>query len=78
MGSVDPDALPEADELWWRFAILAAVALSGRDEAPFHHDPESQVLSFTDGSSRLCMQRLYNGRMVLWGRTEGADRPWSR
>ena len=70
---MDPDALPEADELWWRFAILAAVAISGDSEPRFSYDPENQVLSLTDGSSRVCMQRLYNGRMVLWGHTDGGD-----
>lgn len=66
---MDPDALPEADELWWRFAILAAVDISGTVESQFSHDPDQQVLSYVDGPLQLSMQRLYNGRMVLWGRT---------
>lgn len=70
---MDLDALPEADELWWRFALLAAVDLSRGGESAFSHDADQQVLGFVDGPLQLSLQRLYNGRMVLWGRT--ADSP---
>jgi len=70
---VDPDGLPEADEVWWRFALLAAVGISTGDEQPFSHDPTNQVLTFNDGRNVLSMQRLYNGRTVVWGRSEDAE-----
>lgn len=70
---VDLDALPEADELWWRFAILAAVGIGNASEQRFSHDPDNQVLTYSDGRSQLSMQRLYNGRIVLWGSTEGGE-----
>lgn len=71
---MDLDALPDADELWWRFAIVAAIGLSNSAENQFSYDPTSQVLAYHDGNLLLAMQRLYHGRMVLWGRTEH-DRP---
>lgn len=70
MADVDPDVLPAADELWWRFALLVAVGVSGTGGSRFSHDPDNQVLSYHDGENLLSMQRLYNGRMVLWGRAE--------
>jgi hypothetical protein len=75
---VDLDALPDADELWWRFAIVAAVGLSNTAENRFSYDPSSQVLAFHDGDLLLAMQRLYHGRMVLWGRAEkGRATAWT-
>ncbi|MGN6721011.1 MAG: hypothetical protein ACTHJM_00185 [Marmoricola sp.] len=70
---MDVDALPEADELWWRFAILAALGISRLGDDRFSHDSDNQVLTYTDGSIQLSMQRLYNGRMVLWGKTGDAQ-----
>lgn len=70
---MDLDSLPDADELWWRFAVLAAVDLSRGVESRFSHDPEQQVLGYVDGPVQLSMQRLYNGRMVLWGRTSDSQ-----
>ena len=70
---MDLDALLEADELWWRFAILAAVGISRAGEQRFSHDPDNQVLSYADGTTSVSMQRLYNGRMVLWGRSHAAQ-----
>lgn len=67
---VDLDALPDADELWWRFAIVAAIGISDEEEHRFTHDLGNQVLAFHDGDVLLAMQRLYHGRVVLWGRTE--------
>lgn len=72
-GRVDLDALPEADELWWRFALLTAIGVSSPAEGRFTHDAENQVLTYSDGVSLVSMQRLYNGRMVLWGRARDAE-----
>lgn len=71
-GNVDLDALPEADELWWRFAILAALGISSTSDDRFNHEADNQVLTYADGEIQLSMQRLYNGRMVLWGRSGDA------
>lgn len=70
--NVDLDALPEADELWWRFAVHAAIGISDPAETRFTHDLDNQVLTYRDGTSQVSMQRLYNGRIVLWGRTSDA------
>lgn len=69
-GLVDLDALPAADELWWRFVIVAAVGISNGDASHFSHNSSSQVLAYHDENLLIAMQRLYHGRMVLWGRTE--------
>lgn len=70
-GDVDLDGLPEADELWWRFALLAAIDISAA-RGGFKHDPENQVLTCIGAAGQVSMQRLYNGRVVLWGRAEGS------
>lgn len=70
---MDLDGLPDADELWWRFAILAAVGISTPGDERFTHEPDDQVLTYSEGATQLSMQRLYNGRMVLWGRIEHAE-----
>lgn len=70
---MDLDALPDADELWWRFAILAAIGLSDPNENHFSYDSTSQVLAYHDGKLLLAMQRLYHGRMVLWGRAKNGE-----
>jgi hypothetical protein len=72
-GNVDLDALPEADQLWWHFAILAAVGISGTGEQRFSHEPDNQVLTYTGDTTQVSMQRLYNGRVVLWGRAENGE-----
>ena len=70
---VELDSIPDADELWWRFVILAAIGISGGEESPFSHNPSSQVLAYHDGNLLLAMQRLYHDRIVLWGRTENGQ-----
>ncbi|MGN6162836.1 MAG: hypothetical protein ACTHOG_14190 [Marmoricola sp.] len=70
---MDPEALRDPDELWWRFALLAAASVGGDGASRFDHDPDNQVLTYTDGGNQLSMQRLYNGRVVLWGRTADAE-----
>lgn len=66
---MDLAALPDADELWWRFAIVAAVGISG-GQSQFSHNPTEQVFTYNDGTVLVAMQRLYHGRVVLWGRHE--------
>lgn len=70
---MDLDVLPDADELWWRFALVAAIGLSHTEDNHFSYDSTSQVLAYHDGDVRLAMQRLYHGRMVLWGRAESGN-----
>lgn len=69
MSLVDLDALPDADEVWWRFAVASAVGISQGDDS-FTHDPTNQVLTYNNGATFIAMQRLYRGRVVLWGRSD--------
>lgn len=73
------DDLPDGERLWWTFASRAAL-----DRAASRHgwgfDPDQRVLLHDlDDGTRLRMQRLYNGRFVLWGTAAGVTpRPaWS-
>ena len=68
-GGVEPDELPEADDLWWSWVALAALdRAAGARECRF--DPDSLLLRL-DGAdgSWLRMQRLHGSRAVLWGRS---------
>jgi hypothetical protein len=76
---VELDDLPDGERLWWTFASRAALdRASGADGWGF--DPEQRVLRHDlDDGTRVRMQRLYNGRFVLWGTAaDTAPRPsWS-
>ena len=65
---VDLDRLPPGDELWWRFAITAAIAPHDA-ESGFGYSRANQVLSYANGNVSVSIQRLYRGRIVLWGNT---------
>lgn len=69
------DDLPDADRLWWRFAVLAALdrAVGG---TTWSFDPRHHMLRYdaADGA-RLRMQRLYTRRSVLWGNAAGERTP---
>lgn len=78
---MDVEALPAADLLWWSFAVRAALAAGSPEAAGrrvWSFDPCELMLRYDGAGARLCMQRLYGGRVVLWGRTEDADaRAWT-
>jgi hypothetical protein len=75
---MDVEALPAADRLWWSFAVRAALA-AGRGETTWAFDPEHLLLRHDGAETRLRMQRLYGGRVVLWGRTDDTPpgREWT-
>jgi hypothetical protein len=73
---VEPDDLPDPEDLWWSWATLAAIHRAG-DEKVCTFDPGEQVLrlDLADGGW-LRMQRALGSRMVLWGRSaQVGDRP---
>lgn len=65
-GPVDVDALPHPDELWWPFAVRAAVAHAQGDRT-WRHDTRHTMLRHDDGAVRLRMHRIQGERAVLWG-----------
>ncbi len=73
--SVDPDTLPDAEDLWWSWAVLAALdRATGHDACRFHAQELLLTLDSPDGSW-LRMQKLHGSRSALWGRS--ADAPGS-
>jgi hypothetical protein len=66
---VEPDELPDAEDLWWSWVVLAATHRAAGDDA-CRLDPDTLVLSLDrpDGSW-LRMQRTQGRRLVLWGRS---------
>jgi len=71
-GPVEPEELPDADELWWSWVVLAALHRAvGNDACRF--DASDLVLSLdsSDGSW-LRMQRSHGRRTALWGRSASA------
>ncbi len=71
-GMVEPEELPDADELWWSWVVLAALHRTVGDDA-CRFDAGDLVLSMdsTDGSW-LRMQRSHGHRATLWGRSSSA------
>ncbi len=69
---VEPDDLPEPDDLWWSWVVLAVMHRAVGDEA-CGFDPVTGVLHLdgTDGSW-LRMQRVLGSRSTLWGRSSRA------
>ncbi len=68
-GPVEPEELPDADDLWWSWVVLAALHRAvGNESCRF--DAEDLVLSLdaADGSW-LRMQRSHGRRAALWGRS---------
>jgi len=68
-GSVEPDDLPDAEDLWWSWVVLAALHRAAGDET-CRFEPDQVVLAL-DGAdgSWLRMQRPHGRRTVLWGRS---------
>jgi hypothetical protein len=68
---VDPDDLPDAEDLWWSWVVLAALHRAvGNDACRFHHADHLLTLDSHDGWLR--MQRTHGSRAVLWGGSERA------
>jgi hypothetical protein len=66
---VEPEELPDAEDLWWSWVVLAALHRAvGNESCRF--DPDDLVLSLdaADGSW-LRMQRSHGRRAALWGRS---------
>lgn len=64
---MDIDSLPDPGELWWPFAVLAALDRA-RGQRVWTFDAGNRLLAY-DGpeGGRIVMQRLYGRRLVLWG-----------
>lgn len=66
---VEPDELPDAEDLWWSWVVLASTHLDeGDDSCRFDRDRLMLSLDNADGSW-LRMQRTQGRRLVLWGRS---------
>jgi hypothetical protein len=66
---VDPDDLPDAEDLWWSWVVLAALHRAvGNDACRFHAKDLVLALDSQDGSW-LRMQRTHGSRAALWGRS---------
>ena len=71
MRAVDIDELPDPGELWWPFAVLAALDRA-QGRRVWTLDAGNHLLSY-DGpdGGQFRMQRLYGGRITLWGHAAG-------
>lgn len=69
---VEPDDLPNAEDLWWSWVVLAALHRAvGNDACRFQAKDMLLTLDSPDGSW-LRMQRTHGSRTVLWGRSAQA------
>jgi len=69
MAPVEPDELPDAEDLWWSWVVLAALHRAVGDEScRFEADDLVLALDGADGSW-LRMQRSHGRRVTLWGRS---------
>ncbi len=72
MASVEPDELPDAEDLWWSWVVLATLhRTEGDDSCRFDPDELVLALDAADGSW-LRMQRSHGRRAALWGRSAQA------
>ena len=69
---MDPEELPDAEDLWWSWVVLAALHRAVGDPS-CRFDPDDHVLALdaADGSW-LRMQRTHGRRTTLWGRSAQA------
>ncbi len=66
---VEPDDLPDADDLWWSWVVLAALHRAVGDPA-CRFDPDELMLTLEgEDGSWLRMQHSYGRRSALWGRS---------
>ena len=65
---MEPESLPDAEDLWWSWVVLAALHRAvGNDACRFHAKELLLTLDSADGWLR--MQRTHGTRSVLWGRS---------
>ena len=65
---MEPEDLPDAEDLWWSWVVLAALHRAvGNDACRFHAKELLLTLDSADGWLR--MQRTHGSRSVLWGRS---------
>ncbi|WP_027860071.1 hypothetical protein [Marmoricola sp. URHB0036] len=65
---MEPEDLPDAEDLWWSWVVLAALHRAvGNDACRFHAKQLLLTLDSADGWLR--MQRTHGSRSVLWGRS---------
>ena len=69
---MDPEDLPDVEDLWWSWVVLAALHRAIGDDA-CRFDAESLVLSLDSEDGWLRMQRTHGPRSVLWGRSTLAE-----
>ena len=68
MCGVEPDEIPEAEDLWWSWVVLAALHRAvGNDACRFR--AKDLVLALDSADGWLRMQRTHGSRTVLWGRS---------
>jgi hypothetical protein len=66
---VEPEELPDAEDLWWSWVVLAALHRAvGDDSCRFDPDELVLALDAADGSW-LRMQHSHGRRAALWGRS---------
>ena len=66
---VDPDELPDAEDLWWSWVVLAAMH-GADDHETCRFDPHRLLLCLDNADgSWLRLQRTHGRRLVLWGRS---------
>ncbi len=69
MGDVEPEELPDAEDLWWSWVVLAALhRAAGDGSCRFDAHEVLLELDGADGSW-LRMQRSHGRRATLWGRS---------
>jgi hypothetical protein len=65
---VDPEDLPDAEDLWWSWVVLAALHRAvGNDACRF--EARTLLLSLDSADGWLRMQKTHGSRSVLWGRS---------
>jgi hypothetical protein len=65
---VEPEDLPDAEDLWWSWVVLAALHRAvGNDACRFR--AEDLLLSLDSEDGWLRMQKTHGSRSVLWGRS---------
>ncbi len=63
---VEPDEIPEAEDLWWSWVVLAALHRAVGNEA-CRFRARDLVLALDSSDGWLRMQRTQGSRAVLWG-----------
>jgi hypothetical protein len=65
---VEPEDLPDAEDLWWSWVVLAALHRAVGNEA-CTFDAEDLLLRLDSQDGWLRMQKAHGSRAVLWGRS---------